>query len=505
LILMNVRHHHRYQGLPCGPGRLLLFISACVVTLSGWTLAADRDAGRDTIAVFAVPQASLQFNALSQRSVQSVRDAFNRLGRFMPVEEIRQQQVLAGAAGQGTDPYRAAAEKLKAGCYAVVSVGVMGNFLFGEIAVIPVAERYGFMKKSIIVRSMVPLNIPLKLAREIALLHKNLAVEADVIEETNGLHLLAAGQWQGLSPGKYRTVEGEAIIIRTCGRYQSIALLPQALKGAKHVTIEKFPSIGALTDEIESGIKYNTGYKYGLAGVSRGLDPEKRFVDALFIINPGANLLLPGYGAYLATSYLGFPNTEPSIPGIIVSTLLVITHFTLPEFMTKFKINFFPGVMDKDKTADLNNLQIFCWATLPLTVSAAFLDQVASQCATANILPPFFMTKDEAALALSAVIPGGGMFYKGHRLPGWGIYLSEMFLAGFCVYIKDDRKKLTYGCIALGAVKLIDLAAAYFSKPSYGFYNLEKEGRMQSASVSLNIQGSETGELIYLMGLSLRF
>jgi hypothetical protein len=459
----------------------------------------------NTIAVFAVPQAGLQLNALVRVSSREVRDAFNRLGRFMPVEETRQRKALDETEGPETDRYRKAAEKLGAACYAVVDAEVKGNTVYGSVTVTPLSERWGFMKQSIFVRSMISLNIPLKLAREVVLLHKKLPLEAGVREGTGGFHILGAGQWQGLSPGTYRTVGGEEIIVQTCGRYQSAAVLPESMRAPGRVTIAAYPRLGPVLDEIDGEIEYNTCYKYGLASINRGLNPEKRFVDALCIINPGANLILPGYGAFLATSYIGFKKTEPSIPGVIASSVLVIAHFTIPELMGKFKINFFPGVMDRDKTSDLNNLQIFCWASLPLTVSASFLDQIAYQCEKGDVLPPFFITKNEAALALSAMIPGGGMFYKGYRLAGWSFYLSEMFLAGFCVYLKDRRKAVTCGGIALGGAKLIELIASFFSRPSYGFYRLEKEGRIESASLSMDVRGIGTGEIIYGIGLSLRF
>jgi len=496
---------HRKPFVPaCRHAGFFVFISACILLLSGRALAGPDFTG-DTIAVFAVPREGLQLNALVQVSAREVRDAFDRLGRLMPVDETRQRKALEETRGPETERYRRAAEKLKADCYAVVDAEVKGNTVYGNVTLVPLSGRCAFMKQSIFVRSMISLNIPLKLAREVALLHKNLHLEADVREGKGGVCILEAGQWQGLSPGTYRTARGEEVMVQTCGRYQSIAVLPEAMRGVKRLTIAAYPRLGPVMGEIDGEIEYNTCYKYGLASINRGLNPEKRFVDALCIINPGANLILPGYGAFLATSYIGFKKTEPSIPGVVASSVLVIAHFTIPEFMGKFKINFFPGVMDRDKTADLNNLQIFCWASLPLTVSASFLDQIAYQCANGEVLPPFFITKNEAALALSAMIPGGGMFYKGYRLAGWAFYLSEMFMAGSCVYLKDKRKLITYGGIALGGVKLIELVAAFFSGPSYGFYKLEKEGRIQSASLSMDVRGVETGEIIYGIGLSLRF
>jgi hypothetical protein len=115
------------------------------------------------------------------------------------------------------------------------------------------------------------------------------------------------------------------------------------------------------------------------------------------------------------------------------------------------------------------------------------------------------MYKNETALVLSMIIPGGGMFYKGWRTPGWSFYLSEMFLAGFCIYTKDEKKKVMYGGIALGGVKLIELVTAFFCKPSFGFFNIEKEGNIQQASLSMDIRQSEVGDMVYNVGLAFKF
>ena len=97
------------------------------------------------------------------------------------------------------------------------------------------------------------------------------------------------------------------------------------------------------------------------------------------------------------------------------------------------------------------------------------------------------------------------MFYKGHRFPGWSFYLSEMFLAGFCIYTKDEKKKVMWGGIALGGVKLIELVSSFFSPPSFTFYNIEKEGRIQPASLSFHVLPDGSGEPVYGLGMSFSF
>ena len=464
--------------------------------------------GKGNIAVFSLPQTNLQLTALSNKSDEAVSDAFRQLGRFLPVDSARLQQALAAIPEkeQG-DHYRKAAEALSVDIYAVSSITMAGNDIIGTLTIVPLTGRYQRLKKTLYLRCRIPLNMPLKLAREIAQLHADLPIEADIIEKREGrLRLINAGQWHGLSSGAVRISGGETVIVKTVGRYQSLVELPPSMTEARSITIPAYPPIQKIIGDIEERIDFNTNYKYGLANTGiKGIDPEKKFAQGMCLVNPGANACLPGYGSYLATSYMGFKKTAPSVPGILASTLLIVTHFILPEAMGKFKINFFPGVMDSDKTRQLSNLQIFSWATLPLTVSAAYLDQLSYQFTSNSILPPFFMNRNETALVLSAFIPGGGYFYKGYRMPGWSFYLSELFLAGLCVYKKDDKKYLLYGGIALGGVKLVELISVFFCTSSYSFHNIEREGPLQPGSLSFSIDPTQGGGLVYHAGYSMRF
>jgi hypothetical protein len=471
--------------------------------------AAEKDAARGTIAVFSIQSSGIQFNALCLKSVQAVTDTFDRLGRFLPIDTARVQKALENVpeGSISESVVLKAAEQLNADLYAMITVTAMGNYIIGNITIIPISDLYKNMKQSITVRSMVMTNIPLKLAREVALLHRDLPVQTQVLEKRDGLYLLNAGQWHGLAPGRYRTDRGASITIHNTSRHQSLASLPESLSTAMKFAIKCYPSISDVIRELDGRIDYNTYYKYSLASTDGGQnkDPEKKFTESMCLINLGANACLPGYGSFLSTSYMGFKKTTPSIPGIVITSLLIVTHLVLPECMTKFKINFFPGVMDKDKTVDMNHLQIFLWSTIPLTVSVAFMDQLAYQLTTNNVLPPFFINRNETALVLSIFIPGGGMFYKGYRLPGWGFHLSEMFLAGFCVYTKNEKKKVIWSGITLGAVKFIELMTAYFCRPAYSYFNLEKEGQIRQASLSMDISPTETGDLVYKLGLSFNY
>ena len=501
-------HDGRRPRRGCGLCRAV-FSALLVIALQAAVplRAAEKDAVPGAMAVFPLQGASIQLNALADKSAETVSDTLSRLGRFMPVPAGSVRNAMEGLPdGFGEEDLRNAAVRMKADLYAFISITSMGSSLVGTITIKPVSPRYGAMNRSISVRAAIPMNIPLKLAREIALLHKRLPVEADILEQRDGDCLLSAGQWHGISPGRYRVSGGGTAVIRNTGRYRSLARVPESAAQTKRITILAYPSVRGLIREIDDRIEYNTNYRYSLANSgAEGTDPEKKFAAGMCLINPGANACMPGYGSYLSTAYLGFKNTTPSVAGIVFSSLLIVHHFLLPEYMTKFKINFFPGVMDSDKTVTMNNLQIYCWATIPLTVSVAYLDQLAHQFTSNSVLPPFFFNKNEAALVLSLIIPGGGMFYKGHRFAGWGFHLSELFLAGFCVYTKDEKKKVLYGGITLGAVKLIDLVASFFSPPSYNYYNIEKEGRISVSAPLMDVEIAENDDLVYKLGITCSF
>jgi len=468
-------------------------------------IAAERDALKPTVALFAAEYGSIQLNALVEASITGVGEVFDRLGRFRPLDYRLCSKALKAQSDQSQDdPFSAAARSLGADLCAVLSILSAGQEIVVSLELKPLNESYRRLDQTITVRSAVPMNIPLKLARAVAAIHRDLPVEAEIIERSGISVRLNVGQWHGLMPGRYRIASGLTIHITHTNRYRSIAALPFQAERGSRIVILSYPRAALIERECAEKIEANTERRYGLA--ASGLDnPEKKFLEAVVVINPGANILLPGYGAFLATSYLGFRQTKPSVAGIAFSLTLVATHFILPEAMGRFKVNFFPGVMDSDKTPALNNLQIFLWSTLPLTASAAFFDQLAYQYDINTVLPPFFLNKDAAALVLSALLPGAGMFYKGWRVPGWGFYCAEMFLAGFCVYRKDARKEIVYAGIALAAVKIADLAAAFFSPPSYGFYNIEIEGRISAPALSMEVRQSMSGEPIYRVGAVMAF
>jgi hypothetical protein len=252
-----------------------------------------------------------------------------------------------------------------------------------------------------------------------------------------------------------------------------------------------YPDSQKIVKQLNGELEHTIDYKYGLHNtLLKGADVEKKYLEGVCVINPGANACIPGYGAHLATRYLGFQDVSPSIPGIVVTCALFLTHLTLTESMTAFQTNFFPGIKDSDKTWGIYNLQIFLWSTLPVTATIGFLDQLAHQFKATEHLPPYFENRDVAALCMSAFIPGGGLFFKGYRLAGWAYYFAEMALLGYGTYVYDQKNRnnnYMYAFIAVGVVKLAEIFNAYFIKSSYAFYNNEKNRGTDRNPVSFNI------------------
>jgi hypothetical protein len=99
-------------------------------------------------------------------------------------------------------------------------------------------------------------------------------------------------------------------------------------------------------------------------------------------------------------------------------------------------------------------------------------------------------------------VPGGGMFYKGYRWTGWGIYLSEMTLIGCSVYTEDKKNRnILLGSLA--ALKCIEIAAAYIITPAYPFF-LKEISHSDNINffVGLNKDHNNTKEFTAAISLS---
>ena len=485
---------------------LCLLCLLCVLLVPGLLLAEDSIPVRDNVAVFTAGPKGIEVGAVLSESSRVLGATFGRLGRFLSAEPARRDSALESAVKENSaDPWRRAAEIMGVDIYIVLDAYRTGDLIVAEMKVHALNHEYRRLEGDILVKSRIAINIPYKLGIEAAHLHRGLEVRASVrAKKSDGTVVIDAGQWHGLKKGTYSTRGGGSIEILSTGRFTSHARLPG--RGEGEVFISSFPDYKQAAAEAMKRIEYNTEFKYGLENtLLQGTDPEKRFIEGACVINTGANLCLPGYGSFLATRYLGFEKNSAEMASVTLSAGLIATHLTLTEFMTGFKINFFPGVHDGEKDTNVRNLQYFLWGSLPLTYTVSYLDQLAYQFGREEHLPPFFRDRNEAAVTMSIFLPGGGLFYKGHRLAGWGYYFSEMFLAGYGAYNLGNGRKAVYAFSLLGAIKAVELLNAYLAGPSYEFFRNETERGRNRAGLSFGMIPGVKNDTIYTFSLNQSF
>jgi hypothetical protein len=474
---------------------LFIFIFQIIFFLLLNSASAQNKISPKAVAVFGIPNSNSDI-VLTAETANRIKKVFNDCGRFMPVDEIPETLVNKAkneSRGDGKDIYYKTAQILNCDIYVLVSSYQFGNMLYSDVAVVSVNQEYKFLEKKIKLRSKIKLNIPLKAGIEIALLHKNIPVSASVVKSFgNDMYLISAGEWQRIENDKIYKLQDSVIRTIQTGRFESIIKTSSIKKEGESLIIKIFPDIDKIFSELDNDISRNTINRYELAQGTDG----KRLIEGICVVNIGGNICVPGYGAFLSTSYLGFKDPKPDWPGITVSTAVIGLQLLLPELMTDFKINFFPWKQDSSKTERMQDLQKFLWITLPVTFSSAYMDQLANQFMSTEHLPPFFNDKDNIAAVFSLFIPGGGSFYKGHRFAGWSFYFSEMSAAGFAVY-NYDKKSGKYALCALGALKLADIIYAYLVRPSYSFYNLEKEREINPAYLNMGFNTGRNHDRIY--------
>ncbi len=460
------------------------------------------------VAIFVLPAADPALGALGIESAAALRDAFDRCGRFLPVEEHQLRWAYRGAQGvQDDEFYERAARLLDVDLYVVVSLSRMGEAYGASMRVVPRREELRKLDLTARLGGRLLANIPLKLARTAVSLHGGLPVSAPVMARLDSeRYLIGAGQWHGLGVGTRPTRDHGAIEVLVTGRYESVVRIPGAGPGVdSKIVIPIFPDIAGNTGRYEKRISENTIARYGAGStLLKDTDPRKRYIEGACVVNPGGNACLPVYGAFLATGYLGFKDPKADATGLAVSGSALALQFALPSLLTGFSAHFFPWERDADKTRDMQRMQAFLWASSPLTVSAAYFDQLAVQFSRSGVLPPFFEDRDAFAALCSAVVPGGGQFYKGRRLSGWGFFVSEMSLGAYSAYYFDDTEKGRVLLAALGALKLADIAAAFFMRSGYDVYNRETTDDRISLVPFLQMRELPGGEGIMMLGMSYR-
>jgi hypothetical protein len=390
-----------------------------------------------------------------------------------------------------------------------------GNYTFGDAKIFQLNGRHGKVSKNILVKSSIPVNIPLKLAREIAYMHEKMNVTGDVLKTETGTGLVSFGQRNNISIGTYKAVDGKTIQVIDADRYTAKFILPAGFTD-KTITLKKKSNYGKEIERLDKILEANLIYKNGLKNtLLKGEDPEKRLVSAVTFINPLATTIIPVYGAYLSASYLGFDGQSqsssygPSALGLVYTGMVLLTQLMLPEIITGFTVNYWPWIEGGVKTAAMQNFQIFMFATIPLTGSAAFMDQLAYLFNKSDKIIPFFESRNSTALMFSLFIPGGGLFYKGWRIFGWSYFTAEMALAGFGCYYLGNIEYSGYFFLAYAALKLAEILHAYFINPGYNYYNNEMSRETKRADLSFNIRERKIDrndtEVFYSLSAVLKF
>ncbi len=460
--------------------------------------AAAAEIPQGSIAVFPRFTGNYVIDDILKNSELRILDVLNSTGRFIPVEYNRKIEYMKRTEGKDAfDLFNQASARMNLKIYIVLEAsGRPGNFTL-SMSVYPVNDQFKKFKKRIILHSGIPVNLPLKAARETALMLSSMRLRATVKSvDSRRRAIIDAGQWHGLHDGIFSTASGNVTVLET-GRYVSVAAA-QGMKTGDVVVFDLFPRSALLVDDLEREMVENAVKKYG---PDRELDKRngaaKESALATCIINPGASILLPGYGSHLSMEYLGLKNSKIDGTGVLLGFSLVGLHFLLPSMMNDYDVNFFPWIQDGDKSDRTQRLQIFLWASLPLTYTATFYDQLSSQYSRRGLLPPLFEDRDSVSALVSLFVPGGGMFYKGWRKTGWAFYFSEMGLAGYGIYHADQIE----GKYALGAfagVKVIDLLFSYFAEPSYGAYKKNISSDMSGCRFDLRLaQGPDQREEVF--------
>jgi len=414
-----------------------------------------------------------------------LNEMFHKSGRYYPADYHSKKASLEKAAGENSEIfYKNAARLIHADLAVMLSIDSQRGVFALKMTCIAFTSAGEKTLFDSLITSSIPDNIPLKGVLRFSHFFNDLKLEAEVIRiDDTGGRVIDAGQWNSLEAGEYKTSAG-IVNVTELSRYNSL-LEGSDLSEGESIIFDIYPDLTDYFRETERVIKRNIVRKYGTDEVLNSKEgAAKEMVYGTCIINPGANLFLPGYGSFLSVEYMGIEKSTPDRTGMIIATAIIAGHFMLPGMLTGFKTNFFPWVKDSDKTSEMQRLHIFLWASLPLTYSASFYNQLAWQYHSKDLLPPLFIDSDNTAAVISLFVPGGGLFYKGQRGAGFAFYAAEMSLLGYGIYTgESERRRAAF--IGLAAVKVIDIAAAYFVSPGYRVFRDEISGSAPSFSMGI--------------------
>lgn len=481
--------------------KIKLFIAIIIVGLGQVILSAAAPDIMD-VAIFPVFTGDIQHDEILKNCEYMAGEAFSSSGRFYPVPYGRSVESLKKSDGRDRlDLYRKAAATSGAELLCVLELSAENSLFKLSIKIEPVDGVLSDLESSRAVTARIPANVAARGALEILQMMKGVKLKCRITADINGVYTVNAGQWHGLVPGRYRTSAGDAEVV-SVDRFSS-SVKGITAKAGDLIEFSIYPDVERIAEKLKREIDENTSRFYGTdSALNKRMGSAKESIIGTCVVNQGASFCLPGYGSFLSMEYMGIENGDPDFAGVFATAGLTVLHFTLPSMMNSFDINFFPWVMDRDKSNGDRRLQYFLWGTLPLTFSVSFYNQLAYQYQRKSLLPPLFDDHDATAAAVSVFIPGGGMFYKGYRLAGWSFYLAEMSMGGYAVYEWDNtRGKIAAGGLLL--LKAAEVAVSYAVAPSYSVYRNEVSSNYPDFSIGINRDG--TGSEQVLLSASIFF
>ncbi len=426
-------------------------------------------------------------NAVAADSASKIKYVIENQGRI----ELQYLPSVEGAR-TGAELQESAAQS-GADMIIIVSVYQQGPVSYGELKITALNENLSEYNSGVRVKSEMLQNIPLLLQRELVVMTEKLPVIFSVTERTKGFSVIDAGSYSGLENGNMYTLQnGNIIEVVSTGRFHSI------VKGKCSDTnnrIELYSDSDKLRKSIDEQITENIIRKYG-AGYAylKNTNPDRRYFESLFVVNPFGNIVIPGYGAYLSTYYMDFESPKPSYASMGACASLYLFELLYIPSVNGFNVNFFPWIQDPDKSDRDLLTQQYLWAMIPFTFTACYLDQLAVQYKHSSVLPPGLENPVSAGLH-SLLIPGGGLFYKGYRTWGWAYFGTEFALGMYtAMNWKNDTGK--YALYTLGAVKLGEIIHAVLIKPDYSFYTREKYNEADFR-VTLYAAPENDGTIVY--------
>ena len=359
-----------------------------------------------------------------------------------------------------------------------------------RIKIIDAGSDYLFKDEEKIITATLPSNLSLKGGRFIAERFSRTKL-LSTTKSQGGILTINAGQWHGLEIGEYRTNRG-LVKVTSVDRFFSKIVGGDINKDDK-LEFDLYADTSQFIKNINKKINENTARFYSQEEqLNKRRGSAKESIIATCVINQGANFCLPGYGSFLSMDYLGIKKGECDVSGALAIATITALHFLLPLHINDYKINFFPWIKDNDKENRDQRLQYFLWATIPLTFSVSYYNQLSYNYHKQNLLPPLFSMPDETAAVISIFIPGGGMFYKGYRFAGWSFYLSELSLGGYAFYNWDSRKG-KMAASALVILKAFEIGLSYYMTPSYSVFQREIASDKKEPLVSFNLYPEEKG------------